>query len=64
MSIDKNLSTLSKFTQTAIGYRLYRGDGLMSHPGEANDTCLLNTSEIIDKHLPFEPIQKERVNLI
>lgn len=37
----------------------------MSHPGEANDTCLLNTSEIIDKHLPFESFsQKERVNLI
>lgn len=36
----------------------------MSHPGEVNDTRLLNTSEIIVKHQAFEPIQKERVNLI
>lgn len=37
----------------------------MSHQGEANDTRLLNTSEIIDKHQAFESFsQKERVNLI
>lgn len=48
-----------------MGTVLNRGDGLMSHQGEVNDTHPLNTSEILDKHQPFESFsQKERVNLI
>lgn len=39
------------------------GDGLVSHSGEVNDTRLLNTSEIIDKHQPYAPyfLEKELI---
>lgn len=46
----RTLSTLSKSTQLQLGTGLYRGDGLMSHPGEVNDIRLRNISEIRDKH--------------
>lgn len=35
----------------------------MSHPGEANNTRLLNTSEIIDKHQAFESFGMEKESI-
>lgn len=35
----------------------------MSHPREANDTRLLNTSEMIDKHQYFESFGMEKESI-
>lgn len=35
----------------------------MSHPGEVNDTRLLNTSEIIDKNQAFESFGMEKESI-
>lgn len=46
-----------------MGTSLNRGDGLMSHSVEANDTRLLNTSEMIDKHQYFESFGMEEESI-
>lgn len=35
----------------------------MPHPGEVNDTRLLNTSEMIDKHQYFESFGMEKESI-